>query len=248
MPGEYKNLETGAFVRINELTPVEISSKNTTYSEVEAKQDAGADEITDVQKGIAGAGLGAVAGAAGLGVISSLNDEDIMKGTLIGAGAGAAAGLLIASMFFKEKQKYLVDNKSIVSYTDISTKVSGSSERAKLKTTIYKKSFDGYTAAYDASGSINNPITAAQETTLGKGLAGFIKSLDVNTQDQLWETTVKGSKAPMAAKINISFEPIHDIPPGLDSDGAMRAPVYNTGRIINSLYGDVYDKSKVDQG
>jgi hypothetical protein len=102
-----------------------------------------------------------------------------------------------------------------------------------------------FTSSFDSSNRVNNPFTAAQETTLGKGLAGFIKSLDVNSQDQLWETSVKGSKAPMAVKISITFEPIHDIPPGLDSDGAMRAPVYNTGRIINTLYGDVYDTSKV---
>ena len=79
----------------------------------------------------------------------------------------------------------------------------------------------------------------------GKGLAGFIKSLDVGSQDQLWETSVKGSKAPISVKINLTFEPIHDIAPGLDADGAMRAPVYNTGRIINSMYGDVYNKDEV---
>ena len=49
----------------------------------------------------------------------------------------------------------------------------------------------------------------------------------------------------MSVKINLSFDPIHDIAPGLDADGAMRAPVYNTGRIVNTLYGDVYDKDKI---
>mgnify|MGYP006225403487 FL=1 len=66
--------------------------------------------------------------------------------------------------------------------------------------------------------------------------------LDVNYQDQLWETVVEGSKAPKMVKISVNFAPLHDIPPGLDADGAMRAPVYNAGKIINTIYGDVYDK------
>ena len=76
-------------------------------------------------------------------------------------------------------------------------------------------------------------------------MAGFITMLDVNYNDQLWETEVVGSKAPKLVKLTINFAPIHDIPPGLDADGSMRAPVYNTGRIINKMYGDVYDKKEV---
>ena len=68
--------------------------------------------------------------------------------------------------------------------------------------------------------------------------------LDVNYQDQLWEIERDGSKAPKLVKMTINFAPIHDIPPGLDSDGAMRAPVYNAGRIVNKLYGNVYDNKK----
>ena len=64
--------------------------------------------------------------------------------------------------------------------------------------------------------------------------------LDVNYNDQLWETEVEGSKAPKLVKITINFAPIHDIPPGLDADGAMRAPVYNAGRIVNGIYGGPY--------
>ena len=107
-----------------------------------------------------------------------------------------------------------------------------------------RKAFKSYTTSYTGTDSrvLNNPITAAYETTLGKGLAGFITMLDVNYQDQLWETEVDGSKAPKLVKLTVNFAPLHDIPPGLDADGAMRAPVYNTGRIINTLYGDVYDK------
>ena len=110
----------------------------------------------------------------------------------------------------------------------------------------YRKSFKTYTEAYTDRPDpkvLNNPITAAYESTFGKGLAGFITMLDVNYQDQLWETESDrvGSKAPKLVKMTINFAPIHDIPPGLDADGAMRAPVYNAGRIVNKLYGNVYD-------
>ena len=104
-----------------------------------------------------------------------------------------------------------------------------------------KKHFEDYVNAFDSNGNVNNPLTAAYETTLGKGLAGFIGNLGIQATDALWETQVIGSKAPMSVKIDISFNPIHDIAPGLDADGMMRAPVYNTGKIINSLYGDVYE-------
>ena len=127
------------------------------------------------------------------------------------------------------------DNKSIVTYTNIDVR--------RIEDDV-RKSFKEFTAAYKV-GKINNPLAAAQETTLGKGLAGFIKNLDIQNQEQLWEVSVEGSKAPMSVKINLSFDPIHDIAPGLDADGAMRAPVYNTGRIVNTLYGDVYDKDKI---
>lgn len=108
----------------------------------------------------------------------------------------------------------------------------------------YRKSFKAYTEAYTDQSDLkvlNNPITAAYESTFGKGLAGFITMLDVNYQDQLWEIERDGSKAPKLVKMTINFAPIHDIPPGLDADGAMRAPVYNAGRIVNKLYGNVYD-------
>ena len=110
-----------------------------------------------------------------------------------------------------------------------------------------RKSFKDYTKAYTDQSDpkvLNNPITAAYESTFGKGLAGFITMLDVNYQDQLWETERDGSKAPKLVKMTINFAPIHDIPPGLDADGAMRAPVYNAGRIVNKLYGNVYDNKK----
>lgn len=86
---------------------------------------------------------------------------------------------------------------------------------------------------------INNPYTKAFETARGKGLAGFITSLDVNYQDVTWETNNPGSNAPHSVKITMGFSPIHDIAPGLDHEGVMRAPIYNVGSLNKSLFGDV---------
>ena len=70
---------------------------------------------------------------------------------------------------------------------------------------------------------------------MSKGLAGFITSLDVNYADSTWDIR-EGSKAPMLVKINIGFSPIHDIPPGLDHNGMLRAPMYDVGQINKALF------------
>ena len=93
--------------------------------------------------------------------------------------------------------------------------------------------------AESADNQINNPYTKAFETAGGKGLAGFITSLDVNYQDVTWETNNPGSNAPHSVKITMGFSPIHDIAPGLDHEGIMRAPIYNVGSLNNNLFGDV---------
>lgn len=93
----------------------------------------------------------------------------------------------------------------------------------------------------DDNDVLNNPITKSYESGMSRGLAGFITSLDVGYNESTWETSRIGSKAPMLVKINIAFSPIHDIPPGLDHKGMLRAPVYNVGRINNEFFGDPHD-------
>tara|TARA_B100001094_G_scaffold333157_1_gene409127 strand:+ start:3801 stop:6365 length:2565 start_codon:yes stop_codon:yes gene_type:complete len=96
----------------------------------------------------------------------------------------------------------------------------------------------------DDTGNVvsNNPITASYESGMSRGIAGFITQLDVNYGDSNWETTRIGSKAPMLVKATINFSPIHDIVPGIDHNGMMRAPVYNVGRVNNEFFGDPHDK------
>ena len=88
-----------------------------------------------------------------------------------------------------------------------------------------------------------NPIMRSFETTAGRGLAGVITSLnfDWGLNDTInWDTRNFGHKAPKGCKISIAFTPIHDITPGLDSDGMIRAPVFNVAGSSPHRHEDVH--------
>lgn len=116
--------------------------------------------------------------------------------------------------------------------------------------------YNAYKSKIDAEASgpeegtiqINNPVTKAFESSMGRGLAGFITQLDLGYQDSTWETSTIGAKAPQFVKITLNFAPIHDIPLGLDADGMIRAPAYNVGSINNQFFGDPHDKNYVGDG
>lgn len=82
----------------------------------------------------------------------------------------------------------------------------------------------------------NNPIAKAFEDRMGEGLAGVAKSMSFNWMEAPWETDWN-SRAPMACKVTLGFAPIHDIAPGLDSNGFNRAPIYNVGQIMHDTFG-----------
>ena len=73
-------------------------------------------------------------------------------------------------------------------------------------------------------------IAYAMEDSMSRGLAGVVTSMNFTWIDQntVWDTRWN-SRAPMACKITMAFDPIHDISPGLDVYGANRAPIYNVG-------------------
>ncbi len=87
----------------------------------------------------------------------------------------------------------------------------------------------------------NNPFVRAFDTTKGRGLAGVFKSVTFNwlQDDFLWETDFN-ARAPIGCKVQLQFDVIHDIPPGLDHSGYNRAPLYNVGEIMKHAAGDVY--------
>lgn len=71
-----------------------------------------------------------------------------------------------------------------------------------------------------------NAIVKSFRSSGGRGLAGFIDSMNFDWYDKAtWEID-KGRKAPKMCKVTISFSPIHDISPGLDYNGFNRAPIY----------------------
>lgn len=88
---------------------------------------------------------------------------------------------------------------------------------------------------FNSSGDNGNPIIKAFESTKGKGLAGFIRSLKFDWSEARWETGRQNARAPMSVKVSIDFAPIYDINPGLDSEGFMTTPVYNTGDTVRAL-------------
>ena len=88
-----------------------------------------------------------------------------------------------------------------------------------------------------------NPIMRSFETTAGRGLAGVITSLnfDWGLNDTInWDVENFGMKAPKGCKISIAFTPIHDITPGLDSHGMIRAPVFNVAGATPHPDADVH--------
>ena len=93
------------------------------------------------------------------------------------------------------------------------------------------------------AGPSGNPIVRSFESSRGRGMAGFITGMTMDWADSTWEID-KGSRAPISLKISVTFSPIHDIPLGLDSDGAMRSVAYGVGRHSNALGGDPYDGSE----
>ena len=79
-----------------------------------------------------------------------------------------------------------------------------------------------------------NAVIKSFKSTAGKGLAGFIDSLsfDWGGADARWELD-HDARVPQRCKVTISFQPIHDITPGIDSQGYNRAPVYPVGHFAH---------------
>ena len=98
-----------------------------------------------------------------------------------------------------------------------------------------------YQEAYaDFFKSENNSIVRSFESTRGRGLAGAITDMQFKWNDNMWATEEVGSKGPQSCHVTITFKPIHDITPGLDSEGFNRAPVYNVGKVMNAIGDDAY--------
>ena len=154
--------------------------------------------------------------------------------------AGPAGMLKIPPDVPDEQRIKVVADSTRIIVKNLTTITEGSASDDLMKPVVKEKQGTKFKS--------NNPITRAYESGISRGLAGFITQLDVNYNEVNWETSRIGSKAPILVKITINFAPIHDIPPGLDHNGMLRAPVYNVGRINNQFFGDPKDHSYVGSG
>jgi hypothetical protein len=100
-----------------------------------------------------------------------------------------------------------------------------------------------------------NAIARSFRTSGGRGLAGFIESLNFDWYDRAtWEigqgiddSNYFGRRAPKMCKVTVSFSPIHDIAPGLDESGFNRAAIYPVGP-FNSGLGSAANSEKKAAG
>jgi hypothetical protein len=88
----------------------------------------------------------------------------------------------------------------------------------------------------------HNAVVRSFDSSGGRGLPGFITSMDLDYNNAPFETNTLGSKAPQWLKITMNFQPVHDIAPGIDSHGMNRAPIYNIGEHMHRTVGPLSDR------
>ena len=120
-------------------------------------------------------------------------------------------------------------------------------EQLKAATAIsdsrpFNKKYKDAVNAFLQGGPNGNAVVRAFEESGGKGLPGFVSRVGFNwiNREYPWEVD-PGSRAPKMVEVSVSFEPTHDIAPGLDHQGYNRAPVYQVGDISNAVAGDTQE-------
>jgi len=129
-------------------------------------------------------------------------------------------------------------NRVATNQTGIQTSVSSSAQQVNTQNVV--------STFFSPAGNNGNPIVKAFESTQGKGLAGFIKSLKFDWSEARWETGRQNARAPMSVKISIDFAPIYDLNPGLDSNGFTTAPVYNVGDTVQNMTADTSERIQIE--
>lgn len=93
----------------------------------------------------------------------------------------------------------------------------------------------------------NNVVARSFESTQGKGVACAIKTMtftDLVAPNVTWETGEWGSRGPKLVKVNMTVDVIHDIAPGLDANGFMRAISYPVGDVASRASGNPYPSER----
>ena len=87
-----------------------------------------------------------------------------------------------------------------------------------------------------------NPIVHAFKNIGGEGLAGVITQFGLEYDGSTWGIEAgSGLRAPKHIKINLSFSPIHDMPLGVDYQGAIFAPTHPVGPYTKSRYNESFE-------
>ena len=121
--------------------------------------------------------------------------------------------------------KYLIPVNALTPTND--------TKQALLQKTFTSNGGSDFATAMQAflnpDGPSGNAIAKSFKESGGKGLAGFIETMNFDWFDKVtWETDIN-RQAPKICKVTIGFSPIHDITPGLDHMGFNRAPIYPVG-------------------
>jgi hypothetical protein len=98
--------------------------------------------------------------------------------------------------------------------------------------------------ATSENGTGGNQIIRSFEDSSGRGLAGSIRSIGFDWAEAPWETS-QGSRAPIYCKVSLQFNPIHDLPMGLDYDGMPRAVPYPVGETVRQAFFPELDAQSV---
>ena len=90
-----------------------------------------------------------------------------------------------------------------------------------------------------------NPVVHAFKNVGGKGLAGVITQFSLDYEGSTWGSSVdKHLRAPKHIKINMSFQPIHDMPLGIDHQGSIVSPTHPVGpytaKRVDEAHDDLY--------
>lgn len=140
---------------------------------------------------------------------------------------------------FAGGQKRTIERKHVVAIGGGTTAVVESTAGTAATTEITTKvsvGGDAMTADvfYDPD---KNAIIRSFESTMGKGLPAVCTSLKFGWMDAPWGAGEDGPgyRAPRYCTVDMQFDVMHDIAPGLDADGFNRAPLYPVGDTIPRL-------------
>lgn len=180
--------------------------------------------------------------------ISPPPEPEIDKDAPIASRAARAQHKLKYNTFMKMIKKRKLDGDVLIPYDYLVNPLIFAPDPDSLDEALAdKKGQDIKETVNTFLSADTNPVARAFESSMGRGLAGFITQMDFQWLDQITWEVEEGSKAPKACQVTISFSPVHDIGPGLAHDGMNRAPIYGVGNAAGKFAGGPYKSSKVDE-